>query len=114
MIDGGNFFDQQTKNDLKTYGNIRKIATGKGDDYTTVYLLDDPFFKKYSKSIPKDFSKQQNLDTDPKAIQQINFTGNLYRGEGAAMFFINGEAKETFFSKGAVKVLPFYFFLIDY
>ena len=114
MIDGGNFFDQQTKNDLKTYGNIRKIATGKGDDYTTVYLLDDPYFKKYSKSIPKDFSKQQNLDTDPKAILQINFTGNLYRAEGAAMFLINGEAKETFFSKGAVKVLPFYFVLINY
>ena len=24
-----------------------------------------------------DLSKQQALDTDPKAIQQINFTGNL-------------------------------------
>ena len=27
------------------------------------------------------FSKQQALDADPKAIQQINFTGNLNRGE---------------------------------
>ena len=24
-----------------------------------------------------DLSKQQELDSDPKAIQQINFTGNL-------------------------------------
>ena len=35
VIDGRNFFDQPIKNDLKTYDNIRKIATGQGDDYTT-------------------------------------------------------------------------------
>ena len=35
MIDGRNFFHQQVKNSLRTYDNIRKIATGQGDDYTT-------------------------------------------------------------------------------
>ena len=35
MIDGKNFFDQPVKNDKVTYENIRKIATGQGDDYTT-------------------------------------------------------------------------------
>ena len=35
-----------------------------------------------------DLSKQQKLDADPKALQQINFTGNLNRAEGATMFFI--------------------------
>ena len=35
MIDGRSFFDHPIKNDLKTYDNIRKIATGQGDDYTT-------------------------------------------------------------------------------
>ena len=35
MINGRNFFDQAIKNDLETYDNIRKIATGQGDDYTT-------------------------------------------------------------------------------
>ena len=35
MIDGRNFFDQPTKNDLKIYDNIRKIATGQSDTYTT-------------------------------------------------------------------------------
>ena len=35
MIDGKNFFDRPINNDLKTYENIRKIATGQGDDYTT-------------------------------------------------------------------------------
>ena len=32
MIDRRNFFDQPIKNDLKTYDNIRKIATGQSDD----------------------------------------------------------------------------------
>ena len=30
MINGKNFFDQPIKNNKLTYGNIRKIATGKG------------------------------------------------------------------------------------
>ena len=40
-------------------------------------------------------SKQQKLDLDPKAIQEINFTWNLDRVEGSSMFFITEEAKET-------------------
>ena len=35
MSDGRNFFDETLKNNLRTYDNIRKIATGQGDDYTT-------------------------------------------------------------------------------
>ena len=61
MIDGRNFFDQPIKNDLKTYDNIRKIATGQGDDYTTGCLLDYPYFKKYYKLIAIDLSKRQKL-----------------------------------------------------
>ena len=99
--------DQPIKNDLKTYDNIRKIATGQGDDYTTGCLLDYPYFKKYYELITIDLSKQQKLDADPKAIQQINLTENLDREEGSTMFFIIEEAKETVldFSKGTVKVL---------
>ena len=41
-IDDKNFFDQPINNDIKTYENIRKIATGQGDDYTTGCLLDYP------------------------------------------------------------------------
>ena len=54
-----------------------------------------------------DLSKQQTLDGDPRAIQQINFTANLDRGEGATMVFIIEEAKETVldFSQGTIKVL---------
>ena len=46
MIDGKNDFDQPINNDVKTYENIRKIATGQGDDYTTGCLLDYPYFKE--------------------------------------------------------------------
>ena len=44
MINGENFFDQPLKNSKVTYENIRKIATGQGDDYTTGCLLDYRLF----------------------------------------------------------------------
>ena len=105
MIDGRNFFDQPIKSDLKAYDSIRKIATGQCDDYTTGFLLDYPYFKKYYKLIAMHLSKQQKLDADQKSIQQINFTGNLDRAGGSTMLFIIEEVKETDFSKGTDKVL---------
>ena len=107
MIDGKNFFDQPINSDLKTYENIRKIATGRGDDYTTGGSLDYSYFKENYKMIAIDLSKQQALDADPRAIQQINFTANLDRAGNTTMFFIIEEAKETVldFSQGTVKVL---------
>ena len=53
-----------------------------------------------------DTSRQQEFDADVKAIQQINFTGNLDWGGQVTMFFIIEEAKETVldFSQGTVKV----------
>ena len=44
MINGENFFDQPIKNNKVTYENIRKIATGQADDYTTGCLLDYSYF----------------------------------------------------------------------
>ena len=35
MIDRNNVFYQPVRNDKVTYENIRKIAIGQGDDYTT-------------------------------------------------------------------------------
>ena len=57
--------------------------------------------------IAKDLIEQQTVDADPRAIQQINFTGNVDRDEGATICFIIEEAKETIldFWKGTVKVL---------
>ena len=54
-----------------------------------------------------DLSKQQALDADPKAIQQINFTANLDRAGNTIFYFILEEAKKTVyeFSQETVKVL---------
>ena len=68
-INGKNAFDQPINNDIQTHGNIRKIATGQEDDYTTVFLLDYPYFKENYKMIAIDSSKQQALNADPRAIR---------------------------------------------
>ena len=54
-----------------------------------------------------DLSKQQTLDGDPRAIQQINFTANLDRNVNTTTFFVSEKAEETVFefSQGTVKVL---------
>ena len=91
------FFGQPVRNSLITYNSIPKIATGQGDDYTSGCLLDCNYLKKYYKMIAIDLSKQQPLDLDPKAIQQINYTGNLERDDCAAMFFITEEVKRNHF-----------------
>ena len=45
MIDGKKVFDEPINNDIKTYENIRNIATGKGD-HTIGCLSDYRYFKK--------------------------------------------------------------------
>ena len=95
MINGENFFDQPIRNNKVTYENIRKIATGQGDDYTTGCLLNYQYIKDYYKMIAIDLSKQQALDADPRAFQQINFTANLDRAGNTRIYFILEEAKET-------------------
>ena len=107
VIDGKDLFDQPINSNLKICENIRKIATGQGDDYTTGCLLDYSYFKGNYKMIVIDLSKQQVLDADPTADQQIYFTANLDRAGDTTMFFIIEEAKETVFdfSQGTVKVL---------
>ena len=67
-------------------------------------LVDYNYFKEHYKMITIDLSKQQEPDSDPKAIQQIDFTGNLE--QQATIFFIIKETKETVldFSQGTVKL----------
>ena len=107
VIDGKNVFDQPINSELKTYENIRKIATGKGYNYTTGCLLDYFYFKENDKVIAIDLSKQQALDADPRAIQQINITANVHRAGSTTKFFVIEEVKETVldFSQGTIKVL---------
>ena len=57
--------------------------------------------------IAVDLSKQQALDVDPRATQQINLTANLDRAGNTRVYFILEEAKDTIlnFAQGPVKVL---------
>ena len=95
MINGEDFFDQPIKNNKVAYESIRKIATGKEDDYATRCLLDYSYFANTYKMIAVDLSKQQALDA------------NLDRVRNTRVYFILEEAKETIqdFSQGTVKVL---------
>ena len=110
VINEENFFDQPIKDNKVTYENIRKIATGKRDDYTTGCLLDYTYFRDNYKMIDKkqtiSISRRKELDPDLRAIQQINLTANLDKAGRTRIYFILEESKETKlnFAKGTVKV----------
>ena len=57
-------------------------------------MLDYPYFKKNYKIIAIDLSKQQVLDAEGRAIQQINFIANLDKAGNRTMFFIIEEPKK--------------------
>ena len=78
MTDGKNI-DQPVKNDLITYKDIQKIATGQGDDY---------YFKNSYKMIDIYLSKQQVCHADLKVMQKINFTLNIDWAGQTGMYFI--------------------------
>ena len=88
MTNKKNFFEKPVKSDTATYDNIQKIVAGQGDDYAAGSLMDYNYFNKHYKIIAIDLSNQKAFYADPKAAQEVNFTGNLERDEGATMFFI--------------------------
>ena len=75
MIDGRNFYDQPVNDLIKQYDEVRKVSTRQFDDYTTGCLLDYAYFKDNYRLIAVDLSKQNALDADLRAIQQIVFQG---------------------------------------
>ena len=105
LIDGRNFYDQPINDSIRKYDEIRKIATGKVDNYATGCLLDYDYFKKNYQLIAVDLSKQRELDADPRAIQQIEFIGMLKTRSN--VFTILEKSKETIleFYKGTAKVM---------
>ena len=109
-IDGRNFYDQSINDLIKQYDEVRKISTGRGDDYTTGCLLDFAYFEKNYRLIAVDLSKQKALDADSRAIQQIIFTGKIkatVANTRVIIYYILEQSKETMleFSKGTTKVL---------
>ena len=108
-IDGKNFYDQPMNDPIKKYNEVRKISTGRVDDYTTGCLLDFAYFEKNDRLIAADLSKQKALDADSRAIQQIIFTGKIKATEAntrVILYYILEQSKETMleFSKGTTKV----------
>ena len=105
LIDGINFYDRPINDQIKKYDEIRKIATGKGDDYITGSLLDYQFFKDHYQLIAVNLSKQKELDADLRAIQQIDFYGML--NTNSQVCTVLEISKETLleFYKGTSNVL---------
>ena len=105
LIDGRNFYDQPINDKIRQYDKIRKVATGKGDNYATGCLLGYKYFKDFYKLVATDLSKQKELDADPRAIQQIEFYGKL--SADAFVLFVLEKSKETVleFYKGTAKVM---------
>ena len=58
LIDCRNFYDQPINDQIEKYDEIRKLATGKADDYTTGCLLDYQYFKDHYQLIAIDLSEQ--------------------------------------------------------
>ena len=61
LIDGRNFYNQPINDKIRQYDEIRKIATGKGDNYATGCLLDYKYFKDFYKLVAIDLSKQKEF-----------------------------------------------------
>ena len=104
VIDGRNFYDNPIESDIEKYRELKKVMIGKGEDYTTGSLLDFNYFDKHYKLVAVDLSKQKELDTDPRAIQQIEFKYML--GTDSTIYWVLEKSKETIleFYKGTVKV----------
>ena len=89
---------------------MRKVSIGQGDHYTTRCLLDFAYFEKNYRLLAADLSKQKALDADPRAIQQIIFTGKIKSTAAntrVIIYYILDQSKETIvqFSKGTTNVL---------
>ena len=84
---------------------IRKIAVGKGDGYTTGCLLDYQYFKNHYQLIAVDFSKQKELHADQRAIQQTEFYGMLDTNSQVCTVLERSKEAIIEFCKGTTKVL---------
>ena len=89
----------------KQYDEVRKVSTGQGDDNSTECLLDYQYFKDNYRLIVVDLSKQKELDSDSRAIQQIEFYGMLKNN--SQVDTVLAKSKETMleFYKGKAQVL---------
>ena len=90
---------------IKLYDEIRKIATGQGDNYTAEFLLDYQYFKDHYNLIAIGLSSQKELDADSRAVQQIEFYGMLKTNSEVCTVLEKSKETTLQFSKGTAKVL---------
>ena len=93
IIDGRNFYDNPIESDIEKYRELKKVMIGKGEDYTTGSLLDYNYFDKHYKLVAVNLSKQNELEADPRAIQQIEF--NYMLGKYSTIYWVLEKSKET-------------------
>ena len=105
LIHGRNFYDQPISDRIKKYHEIKKIASGKGDNYATGCLLDYQYFRDHYQLICCNLSQLNELDADEKSNQQIEFYGKLETNSQVCTVF--EKSKETIlkFYKGTAKML---------
>ena len=104
IIEERNFYTNPVETDIEKYRKLKKVMIGKGEDYTTGSLLDFNYFDKHYKLVTVDLSKQNELDADPIAIQQIEFKYML--GTDSTIYWVLEKPKEAIleFYKGTIKV----------
>ena len=115
IINGKNFYNQCIDSNIKRYEEIRNLATGQGNIYTTGCLLDYEYVKNYYRLIAIDLSRQKEVDANLKAIQQIEFeqlkNADDQIVDDEIMFlltiydFRKNQRKRSKFSQGTVTVL---------
>ena len=93
IINGKNFYDQPLDSDVKRYKEMRKLTSGQAEDCTTGCLLDYDYIKNQYRLIAATLNRQKELDPDPKAIQEIEFVGQLkklnkYNNNDESMFVL--------------------------
>ena len=105
LIDERNIYEKSINDLIKQYDEIRKSATGQGDDYTTGCRLDYQYFKDHYQLITAYLSKKKELDADSRVIQQIEFYGMVNTKSKVCTVLVKSENAMLQFDKGKTKVL---------
>ena len=85
---------------IKRYEEIRKLTTGQAEDYTPGSLLDYDYIKCHYRLTSVDLSRQNELDSDPNEIQEIEIAGQLKNVDG-----INADGTQIMFNVAIWKKL---------
>ena len=105
LIDERNFYGQTINDSIIRYTELLKLTTGRSEEYTTGCLIDYDYYIKDCNIAAMDLSHQAVLNSDPKAIQQIEFIYKLaVNVRGDILTVLEKEKVTLEFSKGTVKV----------